>query len=138
MAHASIKQLRIYQVSSQLEDELITLLHTESDDETYDERMKLRRTAAAVSHFIYEAHYRYSYALKVESLQFARRALESARSQLSISSEITFERRTQLDATALSLQRQLSGLIKYLRLKQSERAQQMRTRSVDELIGARR
>lgn len=137
MAQLSIKQLRVYQLSSDIEDRVIALLSTKQPDESYDRRIKLRRTASAISHYIYEAHHRYSYVMKIEAFQYARQATEAMERQLAALSDIEAAAKKDILASSVALEKQLWGLIKYLRLKQSERSQGWARRSADELVTAR-
>lgn len=136
-AQASIEQLRIYKLSTELEAAIWKLRQLSAADANYDERERLWRQTAAIGHYIYEAHERYSYALKIESLQHARQALERINPLLGIYLDGSAQQRQRLQEQTTTLLKQVCGLIRYLRLQQQERATAMRIRSSDELVSAR-
>lgn len=134
---ASIEQLRIYKLSAELEAAIWKLRQLSPADASYDERERLWRQSVAAGHYIYEAHERYSYALKIESLQHARQSLERINPMLGIYLDGTAQQRQHLQRQTTVLLKQVCGLIRYLRLQQQERATAMRIRSSDELVAAR-
>ncbi len=68
---SSIGDLRVYALARQLEDQGIALSSALPETETYGLANDLRRSTAAIAHHIYEAHRRYSYAIKLDSLHAA-------------------------------------------------------------------
>ncbi len=72
MAEASIEQLKIYQLALDLETRVFTLVQDLPKDKFYPLGNNIRRASSAIAHYITEAHKRFSYTVKIESLHVAR------------------------------------------------------------------
>src|SRR5262245_9446242 len=82
----SIEQLNIYKLARRLEDEVYELVKTFPADQFYGLGNDLRRSSAAVSHHIMDAHrlysYRLSYRLELDEFAAARREAEATQAHL--------------------------------------------------------
>ena len=129
----SIADLRIYQLALEQEDKVYKLAKTLSADQ-FELANDLRRAGAAVPHYIYEAHQRYSYQSKIEALHAARTQAERAVKLLESPAAPDSGRRLVEDYTALI--KQTWGLIKYLKQKLAERNVRSETQA-NELVTSR-
>jgi four helix bundle protein len=115
----SIEQLTIYKLARRLEDEVYELVKTFPADHFYGLGNELRRSSAAVSHHIMEAHRLYSYRLKLDELSAMRREAEATQQHL--------EKAHDLGATGELIEgyttviKQSWGLTKWLQAKLDER-----------------
>ena len=115
----SINQLRIYTQARVLEDRVYEVVKALPDDQAYPIGNDLRRASAAVSHFISEAHRRYSYTLKLQSLVASQASAEGMKGLLD-GMKTTKEVR-ELHEGYDEVVRQSAGLIKYLRSRRAKR-----------------
>ena len=133
----SIERMRIYQSSRALEDAVYELVRTLPTSEFYRLGNDLRRSSAAVSHYITECHRRYSYSVKLEALHLARTEAESLK-QLLIDYEAQgFGKTTSLQNQCVGITKQSWGLIKYLKARQTEQRISARAQAADELVASR-
>src|SRR4051812_19113203 len=72
----SIEQLRIYKSARDLEDQVYELVKQFPIAQFYELGNDLRRSSAAVSHYIMSAHRLFSYRLKMDELAATRREAE--------------------------------------------------------------
>jgi four helix bundle protein len=118
----TIEQLRIYQTARQLEDQVYELVKTFPADEYYSLGNDLRRSSAAVAHYVMETHKFFSYRLKMDALASMRREAEATQKHL--------EKAQELGATDEMVQgytgliKQSWGLTKWLRAKLAEAAEE--------------
>jgi four helix bundle protein len=133
----SIEGLRIYQSSRKLEDAVYELVRKLPEREFYQLGNDLRRSSAAISHYIAEAHKRYSYSVKMECLHLARTEAEELKKHLAACSEQSYGDTTQLQEDATGVIKQAWGLIKYFKQKQAERQAATQVAASDELVTAR-
>ena len=89
---SSIGDLRVYALARQLEDQGIALAAALPETETYGLANDLRRSTAAIAHHIYEAHRRYSYTIKLESLHTAIAESEQAKKANDVNAYIASRR----------------------------------------------
>jgi len=131
----SIQQLRIYTTARVLEDQVYEFTKSLPTELTYPLGNDLRRSSAAVSHHISEAHRRYSYTLKLESLAAARDAAE-------VTQKLLEEARVNgandsLISGYTGVIKQSWGLIKYLKNRRAERMVKAEIKTKDEVVSAR-
>ena len=136
-AKSSIEQLKVYVLAHELEQQVLSLVKSMPPENFYPLGNSLWRAATATAHYIAEAHERYSYTIKIQSLQYGRIAAEETVKQLD-----EFEQQFGADTTALSQDftaviKQCWGLIKYLQGKQREKAEHHNAKTADELVEAR-
>ncbi len=134
---SSIEQLNVYVLAHELEGKVFDLIRMMPAENFYPLGNSLWRAATATAHYVAEAHERFSYSIKIQSLQYARISAEETVKQLE-EFEKQFGTATQPlveDFTAVI--KQCWGLIKYLQGKQREKAEKDTARSVDELVEAR-
>jgi four helix bundle protein len=134
---SSVEQLKVYVLAHELEEKTLNLVKAMPAENFYPLGNSLWRAATATAHYIAEAHERYSYTIKIQSLQYGRIAAEEAIKQLE-----EFEQQFGADTKALSEEflavvKQCWGLIKYLQGKQREKADMHSARAADELVAAR-
>jgi four helix bundle protein len=118
MARSSIEGLRIYQSAVSLEDQVFALVKTLPADQYYQLGNDLRRASAAVCHYISEAHKRYSYSLKLDSLHCARTEAEEATHLLEQFQADKHGDTTQLIEDYTGVIKQAWGLIKFFKNQQ--------------------
>jgi four helix bundle protein len=135
--HASIEGLRIYQSSRNLEDQIYELVRKLPPEEFYRLGNDLRRSSAAISHYISEGHKRYSYSLKLEALHLARVEADRLQQLLADYSRRGFGTSETLQEDCKAVTKQAWGLIKYYRRRQSQRQAAARVRAADALVAAR-
>lgn len=136
-AKSSIEQLKVYVLAHELESKIFDLVATMPAENFYPLGNSLWRAATATAHYIAEAHERYSYTIKIQSLQYGRIAAEETIKQLE-----EFEQQFGDDTKGLTEEftaviKQCWGLIKYLQGKQREKAEVATVRAADELVAAR-
>ena len=131
----SIQQLRIYTNARALEDRVYDLVHSFPPEDDYPTGNNLRRSSAAVSHFLAEAHRCYSYGLKLDSLAQARAAAEETQRQLETLPKTPITEGLFADYTGVI--KQSWGLIRYLKLKRTEQRTKVSVKAKDELAAAR-
>lgn len=110
----TIDKLPEYVQALELEDKTIEI--TKQMDNFYPTGNTLRRSACAATHFIAEAHDRFSYTIKIQNLQYARIAAETVMQDLkNLDSD---QDTTELSEVYKRLAQQLWDMIKDLQ-KQS-------------------
>jgi len=134
---SSIEQLKVYVLAHELEGKVLQMTSAMPQENFYPLGNSLWRAATATAHFIAEAHERYSYTIKIQSLQYGRIAAEEAIKELE-----EYQQQFGADTKALSEEflavvKQCWGLIKYLQGKQREKADMHSARAADELVAAR-
>jgi four helix bundle protein len=117
----SIEQLRIYKTARQAEDDIYELVKTFPAEQFYGLGNDLRRSSAAVSHYIMETHRLFSYRLKLDSLAGARREAESTLANLESARTMTISNVEGLTEQYKIIIRQSWGLTKWLEAKLEER-----------------
>lgn len=134
---SSIEQLKVYVLAHELEGKVFDLISMMPAENFYPLGNSLWRTTTATAHYIAEAHERFSYTIKIQSLQYGRIAAEETIKQLE-----EFEQQFGSDTKALTEEftaviKQCWGLIKYLQGKQREKAETASVRASEELVAAR-
>lgn len=134
---SSVEQLKVYVLAHQLEGKVFDLVRMMPAENFYPLGNSLWRSATATAHHIGEAHERFSYTIKIQSLQYGRIAAEETIKHLE-----EFEKQFGADTKALGedflgVVKQCWGLIKYLQGKQREKAESYSARAADELVEAR-
>ncbi|TAK88980.1 four helix bundle protein [Patescibacteria group bacterium] len=130
-------KLRVYQLSRQLEDDIHELIKQLPASEFYGLGDELRRGSATVAHYISEADQRYSYSLKVETLNLARTAIRQVRELLSQYQKESFGSTAEIRKQYQALSQQLWALIAHYRRRQQERQSRARIKAADALAFAR-
>jgi four helix bundle protein len=120
MAEA-IENLRIYKQARTVEDEIYELVKTFPADQFYGLGNDLRRSSAAVSHHIMEAHRLFSYRLKIDALTAMRREVEGSIKHLAAASDQGLATTTELIDQYTSLIKQSWALTRWLKNKLEER-----------------
>jgi four helix bundle protein len=133
----TIEKLHIYQTSRQLEDQIHELVKQLPSTEYYSLGDQLRRTSAAIAHYIAEGHKRYSYSLKLEALHLARTQAEQLKDYLTTYTQQGYGDTAALKETATTIIKQAWGLIRHFKQRQSERQSSSRVRAADALVAAR-
>lgn len=132
-----IENLRIYQVSRALEDQVYELVNQLPADEFYRLGNDLRRSSAAISHHITEAHRRYSFAVKSELLHLARTEIANIKDLLSLYDSKGYGLTEEIQKSYRSLNQQIWGLITYYKRRQRERQTGTQIKAADALVAAR-
>src|SRR4051812_24496915 len=117
----SIEGLRIYKSSRDLEDQVYELVKRLPAEEFYRLGDDLRRSSAAISHYISEAHKRYSYSLKLEALHLARTETERLQQRLEEHQGKGYGDTEKLQEACVGVTKQAWGLIKYFKQRQAAR-----------------
>ena len=133
----SIENLRIYQTSRSLEDSVYEKVKKLPKDEYFLLGNDLRRSSAAVSHYITEYHRRFSFGVKLEALHLARTEAETLRQLLAEHETKGYGSTKELQQGCTGVIKQCWGLIKYIKNRQSEQRLESQTRASDELVAAR-
>jgi four helix bundle protein len=133
----SIEGLKIYQTSRQLEDAVYELVKALPEEEFYKLGNDLRRSSAAISHYISEAHQRYSYGVKIESLHLARTEADNLNLLLQAHAQRGYGDTKQLIEECTVVIKQAWGLIRYFKQKQDERQANASIKATDELVASR-
>lgn len=115
----SIEQLRIYKSARTTEDRIYELVKQFPADQYYALGNDLRRSSAAVSHHIMEAHRLFSYHLKLDELTQMRREAELTQKYLDKSRAIGATEELILEYT--SLIKQSWALSRWLRTRLIEK-----------------
>lgn len=136
-ANSSIEQLKVYVLAHELEGKVFRLLATMPAENFYPLGNSLWRSATATAHYIAEAHERYSYTIKIQSLQYGRIAAEETIKQLEEFHQQFGTDTKALDEEFTAVIKQCWGLIKYLQGKQREKAEKANVKAADELVAAR-
>jgi four helix bundle protein len=133
----TIEGLRIYQTSRKLEDAVYELVKKLPEQEFYGLGNDLRRSSAAVSHYITEYHRRYSYNLKLETLHLTRLEAENLKQLLIDHASRGYGDTEVLQNACIAIVKQSWGLIKYMKLRQAEHQTNAQINAADELVAAR-
>ncbi|HSX02285.1 MAG TPA: four helix bundle protein [Candidatus Saccharimonadia bacterium] len=128
----SVEQLRIYTSARGLEDRVYELVRALPADQFYGLGNDLRRSSAAVSHYIMEAHRLFSYRLKLDSLAAARREAEATQKHLEAARE--FGANDELVDEYVGVIKQSWGLTKWLKGKLEERQVKAEVAAKDERV----
>lgn len=115
----SVEQLRIYRSARGLEDQVYELVKTFPADQFYGLGNDLRRSSAAVSHYIMETHRLFSYRLKLDALAGARREAEVTQRHLEAARDLGASE--ELINEYIGIIKQSWGLTKWLKTKLEER-----------------
>lgn len=132
----SIADLRVYQLALSLEERVYKLA-AGLPAKQFDLGNDLRRASAGVAHYIFDAHRRYSYAVKTESLRQAVYSAEQAIKLLADYQEAGFGQTGELCQEFTDVIKQSWGLIKWLKQRQAEKAAAASAQAADELVAAR-
>lgn len=133
----SIENLRVYKESRALEDAVYQLVNQLPEREFYRLGNDLRRSSAAISHYLTECHKRYSYSIKLEALHLARTEAETLTRLLSDHETQGYGPTLSQKNTCTSIIKQCWGLIKYLKQRQAHQQTTRRISASDELVAAR-
>lgn len=131
----SIENLNIYKTARGLEDQIYELVKTFPVETFYNLGNDLRRSSAAVSHYISQSHSSFSYQLKLDALANAR--VEAERTKKFLEAASKYKAPTQLLEDYTGVIKQSWGLTRWLKLKQTEKAQTATALGKDELVAAR-
>lgn len=131
----SIAQLRIYTQARELEDQVYQLAKSLGPERSYPLADDLRRSSAAVCHYISEAHHHYAYTTKLTELSQARQAAELTQQLLGRAKP--YGATDEMIQAYTGIVKQCWGLIRYLKNRQTERNAQAAIRAADELVAAR-
>ena len=134
---SSVEQLKVYVLAHELEGKIYSLLSQMPEENFYPLGNAVWRAATATAHYIGEAHERYSYTIKIQSLQYARIAAEEAIAQLSEFEKQFGSKTGPLQEEFTAVVKQCWGLIKYLQGKQREKAEHASIKAADEMVAAR-
>lgn len=115
----SVEQLHIYKSARVLEDQINELVKQFPADQFYGTGNDLRRSSAAVSHYIMDAHRFFSYRLKLDALANMRREAETAQKLLESAKELGATQEMLAEYT--NVIKQSWGLTKWLKTKLIER-----------------
>jgi len=133
----SIESLRVYQASRKLEDAVYELVKELPEAEFYGLGNDLRRSSAAISHYITECHRRYSYSIKLETLHLTRREADTLQQLLAEHTARGYGDTKKLQEACTAIVKQTWGLIKYMKGRQAEHQLQVRANASDQLVAAR-
>lgn len=136
-AATSRHKLRVYQLSRELEDDIYELVRQLPTSEFYGLGDELRRTSAAIAHHISESDQRYSYSLKIETLNLARGGIRRMRDLLDQYQQSSYGKTTEPKRRYQALNAQIGALIYYYRRQQKERQGRTRINAADALTFAR-
>jgi len=130
----SIEQLRIYRSARELEDQVYELVKSFPADQFYGLGNDLRRSSAAVSHYVMNAHRLFSYRLKLDELAAMRREAEVA--QLQLEQARVFGATDDLVSQYTTVIKQSWSLTKWLKNKIQEKQSENEVLARDELVEA--
>lgn len=137
MAESSIQNLRVYNLAYELEHKTINFVNSLPKVELYSMGNSLHRSSAAVSHYIYESHLKYSYTLKIDALHTAVAEAENTKRLLAECLEAKYPVPPELTEGYTSVSKQCWGLLKYLKTKRLEKETTSIAKSSNELVAAR-
>jgi four helix bundle protein len=115
----SIEKLRIYKSALGAEDQVYELVRQFPADKFYGLGNNLRRSSAAVSHYIMSAHRLYSYRLKLDELTAMRREAEITQYELEKARD--FGATDELISEYTTIIKQSWGLTKWIKDKMNEK-----------------
>lgn len=130
----SVEQLRIYKSARVLEDQIYELVKQFPADQFYGTGNDLRRSSAAVSHYIMEAHRFFSYRLKLDALANMRREAETAQRLLESAKELGATQEMLAEYT--NVIKQSWGLTKWLKTKLIERNEKAEIAAKEQMAAA--
>ncbi len=130
----SVEQLRIYKNARVLEDQIYELVKQFPAEQFYGTGNDLRRSSAAVSHYIMEAHRFFSYRLKLDALANMRREAEAAQKYLEASKELGATPELTVEYT--NIIKQSWGLTKWLKAKLIERNEKAEIAAKEQMAAA--
>ena len=130
----AIEQLRIYKTARSLEDKIYELVKSFPASKYYGIGNDLRRSSAAVSHYIMEAHRLYSYRMKLDALTYARREAEIT--QRHLEAAIALGANANMIAEYTGVIKQSWGLTKWLKVKLAEKKEQSEILAKDQMAAA--
>jgi four helix bundle protein len=133
----SIEGLRIYQASRALEDSVYELVRALPPAEFYRLGNDLRRSSAAISHYISESHKRYSITAKLENLHLARIEIDQLKKYLSQHADQGYGSTTGLQNACIGLTKQAWGLVKHYQQRRRDQQTAARINAADALVAAR-
>lgn len=128
----SIEQLRIYKSARSLEDQLYELVKQFPTDQFYGLGNDLRRSSAAVSHYLMGAHRLFSYRLKLDELAATRREAEATQKHLEAAKQ--FGATDQLISEYTVIIKQSWGLTKWLKTKLEEKQEKAEVAAKEQLV----
>lgn len=137
MAESSIQNLRVYTLAYELEKSVLKLVAKLPKEEAFKLANDLHRASSGVSHYIYEAHQRYSYTLKIDNLQAAVAEAEHTKKLLKTFAEQQFGDTAKLSEEYTAVIKQCWGLLKYLKNRKNEKQIRESAKASDELVAAR-
>jgi four helix bundle protein len=137
MADTSIQNLRVYTLARELEDKVAALLPALPPEDLYTLNNDLRRSSAGVAHYIYDAHRRYSYTIKVDCLHASIAEAEHMKTLLATYETKGHGKTVKLQDDYTAIIKQCWGLLKYLRGKQLTQQTKETAKARDELVQAR-
>lgn len=121
---STLNQLKVYVQAHGLERKVFALvegLDNKFEDIYYPLGNSIWRATTATAHYIAEAHERYSYTIKIQSLQYGRISAEDAIARLEELHEAHGVDVTELQKEFTAVVKQCWDLIKYLQGKQREK-----------------
>lgn len=136
-ARSSIEQLKVYVLAHEIEAKVFELVEAMPHENFYPTGNSLWRATTATAHYIAEGHERYSYTIKIQSLQYARIAAEEALKCLEELKQNFGVDTAELNEAFTTTIKQCWGLIKYFQGKQREKAEAASAKLVDEQVAAR-
>jgi four helix bundle protein len=137
MADTSIQNLRVYTLARELEDKVAELLPALPKEDLYTLNNDLRRSSTAVAHYIYDAHRRYSYVIKLDCLHASIAEAEHLKNLLTTYETKGHGKTGKLAEDYTAVIKQCWGLIKYLRVRQATQQAKASAKAQDELVAAR-
>jgi four helix bundle protein len=133
----SIEGLRIYQASRALEDSVYELAKKLPPEEFYKLANDMRRSSAAIAHYISESHKRYSYSAKLEHLHLARLEIDRLKQHLNDHQERGFGDTKRLRDACTGIHKQAWGLVRYFKQRRDASRSATRINATDALVAAR-
>lgn len=130
----TVEQLRIYKSARNMEDQVYELVKTLPAEQFYGLGNDLRRSSAAVSHYIMEAHRLFSYRLKLDALAAARREAEAAQRHLQAALNLGATEAMVEEYTGII--KQSWGLTKWVKAKLEERQEKAEIAAKEEMAAA--
>ncbi len=129
----SVEQLRIYKTARELEDQVYELVKGFPEEQFYGLGNDLRRSSAAVSHYIMETHRLFSYRLKLDSLAAARHEAEKTQRHLEAAKKLGAT--DELISQYTGIIKQSWGLTKWLKTKLVEKREKAEVAAKEERAG---
>lgn len=127
----SIEQLRVYKTARDAEDRIYEFVKNLPAEHFYGLGNDLRRSSAAVAHYLMESHRLFSYRLKLDSLAAARREAEAAQKHLETAKEMGADQCLVEDYTAII--KQTWGLTKWVKNKLEEKRERAEVSAKEEM-----